>query len=318
MKMRVADQNNQPRQASVAKTVQRGEGWKPAFPETVPQTPPRNIVRPTAAPEFQQAMFHAAVQGSQAYFEGQQGNSYTDYLKSQYGHWGEAQGADAVSYIQNTKGAPIEFNQSMDPASTGFVASGLPMVTEAAAGVAVKNVALQGMHPARRRRAVNAILAYTYPQAKSMHANAAPKDFAMAHGEMAQSVPQHDLNDALAMYEVSGDADVGSHDAAHYIDVCRNVAARTQTDFSSAYTHMIQSASKAARHLNYLKMQHDLNSFRSFTDISSALTVKHNAEAMQHILDAASKGMIASHGKRNQQGSLALGALDKAPLPMRS
>ncbi len=250
--------------------------------------------------QFQKDVFQEAVSGSQAYLAGHSGNAYTGYLKSNYGHWGSRQGNDAVELICNPQGNEVQMENCVPPNNPTIVPSGLDkdVVTVAA----LQNTALQTMHPIRRRIAVRAIAAYTQPQAQAIYRDSSPEQFSMGHADLARNLPAGDINDAMAMYQVSGLSDFGSANTPHYFDVCRDVANQTRGDFGSAYRGMIESAARAAEHLNYLKARHDINSFSDLCSAVSSNKSTHNDVIMRQILDRARTDLLSNSSRGNASG----------------
>lgn len=241
---------------------------------------------------FQQAMFEAAVQGSQAYVSRQKGNAYTDYLRGRYGEWGDEQDAMAVHLITNPDSSESPWNRNIGPATDALVSSGIPIGADTRG--AMQNMAIQAMHPARRKQAVFAALSYTYQQAREGYGNEHPAVFGLAHGEMARALSADEVNNALTMYQISGQEDLNSTQASTWMASTAGLAGSTQKDFATAYTCMATAAPYAARRLGYIGATQDLSNIHSYSDLSAVIVPRageSNAGAMQVILEAAGSSL---------------------------
>ncbi|MBX9690333.1 MAG: hypothetical protein K2X27_26705 [Candidatus Obscuribacterales bacterium] len=237
---------------------------------------------------FQQAMFEAAVQGSQAYVSRRQGNAYTDYLRGRYGEWGDEQDAMAVHLITNPDSSESPWNRNIGPATDSLVSSGVPIGADTRG--AAQNMAIQAMHPARRKQAIFAALSYTYQAAKGAYGNEHPAVFALAHGEMARALSADEVNNALTMYQITGQEDLNTTMAPQLMSQTSGLAAATNKDFATAYTCMATAAPYAARRMGYLPANYDISGIHSYSDLAAVIVPQagqSHAGAMEVILEAA-------------------------------
>lgn len=100
-------------------------------------------------------IFQQAVLGAQAYLKREPGNSYTKYLQSAYGDWSEEQSMAAEAILCDK-----EPHKSFCTTSTNLIWAGT--ADRADYKTAAENQTIQTMHPSRQRRAVRAVLSYTY------------------------------------------------------------------------------------------------------------------------------------------------------------
>lgn len=248
---------------------------------------------------FQQAMFGEAVKGSQAFVSRTPGNAYTDYLKDRYGEWGDKQDAEAVHLITNPDSSESPWNRNVGPATDSLVSSGIPIDKDTRG--AMQNPAIQSMHPARRKQAVFAALSYTYQQAREHYGDPNSSEFKLAHGEMARALPSDDLNNALTMYQISGQEDLNSSMAPTFICQTAGLAAATQKDFATAYTCMATAAPHAARRLGYIAANHDISGINSYSDLAAVIRPREgesNAGAMQVILESTGSTLASMESHR--------------------
>lgn len=248
---------------------------------------------------FQQAMFEEAVKGSQAYVSRRPGNAYTDYLRSRYGEWGDEQDAMAVHLITNPDSSESPWNRNIGPATEALVSSGIPIGADTRG--AMQNMAIQGLHPARRKQAVFAALSYTYQAAREQFGNQHPGVFALAHGEMAKSLSADEVNNALVMYQISGQEDLNTTMAPQFMSSTANLAAGTGKDFATAYTCMATAAPYTARRLGYLPANADVSGIHSYSDLATVIAVPENqsvSSAMEVILQTASSGLASMERHR--------------------
>lgn len=237
---------------------------------------------------FQQAMFEEAVKGSQAYVSNQKGNAYTDYLRGRYGEWGAEQDAMACHLISNPDSSESPWNRNIGPATDRCVASGVPIGADTRG--AFQNMAIQAMHPSRQKQGVFAALSYTYQAAKAAYGNEHPAVFALAHGEMARALSADEVNNALTMYQISGQSDLNSTMAPQFMAASAGLAGETGKDFASAYTCMATAAPYAARRLGYVGAAQNLSNVHTLTDLSAVIVPaagESRAGAMQVIMEAA-------------------------------
>jgi hypothetical protein len=253
-----------------------------------------------AKERFQQAMFEAAVQGSQSYVSRQKGNAYTDYLRGRYGEWGDEQDAMAVHLITNPDSSESPWNRNIGPATDALVSSGIPIGADTRG--AMQNMAIQAMHPARRKQAVFAALSATYQQAKELYGNEHPAVFALAHGEMARAMSSDDVNNALTMYQMNGQEDLNTTMAPMFMGQTAAVAGSTGRDYATAYASMAATVPFAARKLGYLPANINPLGLHSYTDVAEAIVIPAGngqsvSQAMQVILQEAGStlGTLESH-----------------------
>ena len=243
-----------------------------------------------------QAMFQQAVKGSQAYVNGEKGNAYTDYLRSQYGAWGAEQDAMATQMVCNPE-SESTFNRNVAAASQTLIASGLPDGADTLA--AAMNPALAGLAPTRRKQAVKAMLAYTQQAAREKYGS--DPDFAQKHGELASSLSSEEVNQALLVYQAGGQSDLSSPMAQTYMQTAANLSNSTERDFGTAYQSMVAAAPRTAARLGYIKAGTDLASIASFTDLSAVIQPQFNespASAMQVILETTGSNLAAMESHR--------------------
>ncbi|MBX9691691.1 MAG: hypothetical protein K2Z81_04850, partial [Cyanobacteria bacterium] len=248
---------------------------------------------------FQQAMFEQAVKGSQAYVSRQPGNAYTDYLRGRYGEWGDEQDAMAVHLITNPESSESPWNRNIGPATDALVSSGIPIGADTRG--AMQNMAIQGMHPARRKQAVFAALSYTYQQAKAEYGNEHPGVFALAHGEMARALSGDEVNNALTMYQITGQEDLNSSMAPQFMSSTAGLAGATQKDFATAYTCLATAAPHAAKRLGYVPSNYDLSNIHSYSDLAAVIIPQagqSHAGAMQVILETAGSTLTSMETAR--------------------
>lgn len=241
-----------------------------------------------AKERFQQSMFEEAVKGSQAYVSRQKGNAYTDYLRGRYGEWGDEQDATAVHLLTNPDSSESPWNRNIGPATDALVSSGIPIGADTRG--AMQNMAIQAMHPARRKQAIFAALSATYQQAKELYGNEHPAVFALAHGEMARAMSADDVNNALSTYQLSGQEDLNTTMAPMFMNQTAALAGSTGKDYATAYASMTTTAPYAARKLGYLPSNANISGMHSFTDVAEAIVVpagQTTAQAMQVILQEA-------------------------------
>jgi hypothetical protein len=238
-----------------------------------------------AKQRFQQTMFEEAVRGSQAFVSRQQGNAYTEYLRGLYGEWGDVQDAEAVHLISNPDSSESPWNRNIGPATDALVASGIPIDKDTRA--AMQNLSIQSMHPARRKQAVFAALSYTYREAKLLHGHHDMPVFKLAHGEMARALSADEVNNALAIFQLSGQEDLCSSLSPTFISATSAAATAAQSDFGATYARMASTAPTVARSLGYIEPEVQLTSIKSYCDLARNVIPKPNEslqEAMQQIL----------------------------------
>ena len=236
-----------------------------------------------AKERFQQSMFAEAVSGSQAYIAGESGNAYTNYLRQRYGTWGPEQDAEAVHSISNPDSSESPWNRNTGPSTAWLKASGIPINKDTRA--AMQNQTIQSMHPARRKQAVLSALAYTYPQAKAMYGQEHPAVFKLAHGEMARRLPAGEVNQALAMYQVTGQEDICTPLARQFMSAISQTASDRRCDFAAAYRSLLQQAPETARRLGYLDGNLKPESIRSFSELAEHIPEQHTGKETAGIMN---------------------------------
>lgn len=247
-----------------------------------------------AKERFQQAMFEQAAIGSMAYVsqDSTKANAYTSYLRQRYGEWGPDQDAMACHLITNPDSSESPWNRNVGPATENCVQSGVPIGADTRG--AMQNMAIQAMHPARRKQAVFAALSATYQQAKELYGSEHPAVFALAHGEMARAMSGDDVNTALAMYQVNGQEDLNSLSSGSYLGAVTGLAAGTGKDAGTAYTCLATAAPYAARRLGRLHASTNINTIHSLSDLEAVILPaegESSAQAMQVVMQAASSGL---------------------------
>ena len=240
---------------------------------------------------FQQSMFEQAVHGSQAYVSRQKGNAYTDYLRGRYGEWGDEQDAMAVHLITNPESSESPWNRNIGPATDALVSSGIPIGADTRG--AMQNMAVQGMHPARRKQAVFAALSYTYNQCKELYGNEPPAVFSLAHGEMARKLTGDQVNQAMAIYQQTGQDDLCTPMAQQFMATTAAMASGSNVPFDKGYACMATAAPRVAQHMRnssgapYLRSDANLSNIQSLTDLSTEIIPgagESRAQAMQKIM----------------------------------
>jgi len=221
-----------------------------------------------AKERFQQSMFGEAVEGSQAYVSGMKGNDYTSYLCDRYGPWGPDQDAEAVHLISNPESSESPWNRNVGPATESLVVSGIPIDKDTRA--AMQNLAIQSMHPSRRKQAVFAALSYTHARARREFGNEHPSVFKLAHGDMARNLPAQEVNNALAVYQISGENDLSSPIAPSLMSSAASLAASHNVEFSTAYKELLREAPIAAQRCGYVSAA-QAGSAGSFNELASAV-----------------------------------------------
>ncbi|MBX9724941.1 MAG: hypothetical protein K2X81_26280 [Candidatus Obscuribacterales bacterium] len=249
-----------------------------------------------AKERFQQGMFSEAVAGSQAYLNNQQGNAYTEYLRSRYGEkWGAEQDAQAVHFMSNPDSSESPWNRAIAPATQALVASGIAVSPNTRG--AMQNPAVQSMHPARKKQAVHAILNYVQSDCKVLYGQEDAYTYALAHGEMARALPADEVNAALVMYQINGQNDICSPMARNYIQAANAVSRSTQQDFDCSYKQLIYSSGHKAQSLGYLPGNYDISGISSFAEIEAAIVhspKESKSNVMQQIIESASSDAALS------------------------
>lgn len=242
---------------------------------------------PWAKENFARAIFSSAAEGSASYLRGDQGNAYTEYLRGRYGDW-DADGkgtreAMAIHFITNPESSESPWNRNIGPATESLVQSGIP-ISMATRG-AMQNIAIQGMHPARRKQAVFAALSYLYPQAKEMYGDQPEPVFNLALGEMARTLPAEQLNAALSMYQISGQADL----KPDYASRVNQLASDTGRDIPMAYSSLVTAAPHVARQLGRVRSGTNISAIRTISDLDAVIQPsagETHQQAFQVVMDA--------------------------------
>jgi hypothetical protein len=135
----------------------------------------------------QRAIYSKAVQGAEAYLNGGQGNEYTSYLRSRYGHWTPEKDAMAVWIATDADASESAWNPAIGPATDALQASGLA-ITPATRG-AIQNPHIMTMRPGARKAAVRSLLRYCMRDDRMQGVDAGTTEGAVLLGEIARSVP---------------------------------------------------------------------------------------------------------------------------------
>ncbi len=242
---------------------------------------------PWAKENFNRAMFSSAVEGSSAFIRGDQGNAYTDYLRGRFGDWDSdgkgTQDATAIHLITNPDSTESPWNRNIGPATENLIQSGIP-ISMASRG-AMQNMAIQAMHPARRKQAVFAALSYLYPSAKEMYGNEEPAVFSLALGEMARALPAEQVNTALAMYQQTGQADL----RPEYAAPVSALAADTGRDVPLAYSSIATAAPYVAQQIGRVRAGTNINTIRTISDLDQVIQPAHgetHQQAFQMVMES--------------------------------
>lgn len=254
---------------------------------------------PWAKENFNKGIFAAAADGSKAFITGGQGNAYTDYLKGRFGDWDAdgkgTQDAMAVHLITNPESSESPWNRNIGPATENLIQSGIPI--SASTRGAMQNMAIQAMHPARRKQAVFATLSYLYPQAKEMYGNEDPAVFGLALGEMARALPADQVNSALTMYQISGQSDLNPG----YASAVSALAVDTGRDLPMAYGALATAAPYVAQQIGRVRAGTNLASIRTIADLDAVVQPAHgetHQQAFQVVMESTSAALKAGelHG----------------------
>lgn len=238
-----------------------------------------------AKQRFQQEMFKQAVVGSHAYLTGEKGNPYTDYLRERFGEWTPEKEQEAVELIANSELSESPWNRQIGPATDALVSSGIPIQRDTRA--AMQNPAISAMHPVRRKQAVLAILTYTYPQALIQHSRLTGSEFQSAHGEMARSLSNAEVEQIMTVYELSGQSDLSCTHAPQVINKTAQLALETDRDFATAYRCMKTASFHIAIQQGYTGSVGNVH--ESYTDLYESIPggSSEKAQGMDDVLDAA-------------------------------
>lgn len=244
-----------------------------------------------AKERFQQSMFEQAAIGSMAYVsqDPSKANAYTNYLRQRYGEWGPDQDAMACHLISNPDSSESPWNRNVGPATENCVASGIPIGADTRG--AMQNMAIQAMHPARRKQAVFAALSASYQDCKALYGDEHPAVFALAHGEMARAMSAESVNTAMAIYQISGQDDLNTTSAGNYLSAVSGLAGGTGRDAGVAYTCLATAAPYAARRLGRVSAATNINTIHSLSDLEAVIVPAEGetrSQAMQVVMQAAS------------------------------
>lgn len=247
---------------------------------------------PWAKENFNRAMFSSAVEGSSAFIRGDKGNAYTDYLRGRFGDWDAdgkgTQDAMAVHLITNPESAESPWNRNIGPATENLIQSGIP-ISMGSRG-AMQNMAIQAMHPARRKQAVFATLSYLYPQAKELYGNEDPAVFNLALGEMARALPAEQVNTALAMYQQTGQADL----RPEYAAPVAALAADTGREVPLAYSSLATAAPYVAQQMGRVRSGTNINAIRTIADLDAVIQPANgetHTQAFQTVMETTSQAL---------------------------
>jgi hypothetical protein len=161
---------------------------------------------PIGKHRLQRAQYQQAVQGAEAYLNGQQGNDYTQYLKSRYGAWTPDKDAMAVWVATDAGASESAWNPAIGPATDALQASGLP-ITAATRG-AVQNPYIMTMRPGARKAAVRALLRACMYDSRMDGFDNNTTEGQVLLGEIARSMPESYVQSAIAIDSVSGGKDL--------------------------------------------------------------------------------------------------------------
>lgn len=247
---------------------------------------------PWAKENFNKGIFAAAADGSKAFITGGEGNAYTSYLKGRFGDWDPdgkgTQDAMAVHLMTNPESSESPWNRNIGPATENLIQSGIPI--SASTRGAMQNMAIQAMHPARRKQAVFAALSYLYPQAKEMYGNEDPAVFGLALGEMARALPADQVNTALTMYQISGQADLNPG----YASAVSGLAVDTGRDLPMAYGALATAAPYVASQIGRVRAGTNLASIRTIADLDAVIQPAHgetHQQAFQVVMQSTSAAL---------------------------
>lgn len=255
---------------------------------------------PWAKERFSRGVMSAAVTGAAAYVSGDQttANAYTTYLQDRFGDWDAdnkgTQEALAIHYITNPDSSESPFNRNIGPATESCINSGISL-SPGARG-AMQNMAIQGMHPARRKQAVYAMLAYCFPDIEERYGNPDKNPvFDLALGERCRALPAEEVNAALAMYQVSGLADLKPEYTSHV----NAVAADTGRELPLCYSSLATAAPHVARQLGRVRASTNLDPVRTISDLN-AVIVPSGGETKEEAINV----VLATTGAALRAGEL--------------
>jgi transposase len=192
----------------------------------------------TAKQRFQRSLFKHAVLGSEAYVNGQEGNQFTEYLRTRYGDMTPDQQAWGIHIMTDDSSPESGWSPKVGPATETLLSTGIPITAgyrAAAANTAVLKQPAWGRGPAIRGVAayVESIVdrqtgADTHPMVKD----------AMV-GRIAPSVSAAEVGACLAIMLESPTAEKGEeickNNPAMVQSVAQLVAGGHQSDYVSAY-----------------------------------------------------------------------------------
>ncbi|MBY0549891.1 MAG: hypothetical protein K2W95_21640 [Candidatus Obscuribacterales bacterium] len=237
---------------------------------------------PWAKENFNKGIFSAAVDGSAAYMSGGEGNAFTSYLNQRFGEWTPDRDAMAVHLITNPESAESPWNRNIGPATDALIHGGIP-INMATRG-AMQNMAIQGMHPSRRKQAVFAVLSYLNPIANERYGDEPLAVSQLGLGEMARALPADQVNTALAMFQVSGQADLNPTCGSYVA----GLAADTGKDAGVAYSCLSTAAPYVAQQMGRVRAGTNLASIRTISDLDATIVPavgETREQTMQMILE---------------------------------
>ncbi len=163
-----------------------------------------------AKQSFQQALYTSAVEGSQAYVNGQGGNAYTEYLNQRYGPMTDEQQAWGV-HIMTDGGSPeSSWHWGHIPATETLVRNAIPI--NATSRAIATNPTVLRSRPWEQRSAISGASAYMEARQAEEMPDAHPMIADAWVGREAQLLAPAVVNTISALSSAYGD------------DACRNVA----------------------------------------------------------------------------------------------
>ncbi|HNB24208.1 MAG TPA: hypothetical protein PKZ32_17445, partial [Candidatus Melainabacteria bacterium] len=135
---------------------------------------------------------------------------------------------------------------------------------------------------------VLALLTYTYPQARMLHAELDDVHFQTAHGEMARKLPSSEVEQVMKVYEMSGQSDLCCALAPNFIAQATELAYKTNTDFASSYEILKLASINTAHEEGYVSSNYPTN-IQSYTDLFDAIngSEREKASSMSNIIQTA-------------------------------
>lgn len=195
--------------------------------------------------------------------------------------------------------SPLSFRRGHDALFSG----GIPIAEDTRG--AMENVTIQGMHPARRQQAVLSTLAYTYPDAKALYGMEDLETFQRAQGEMVRALTPDQVNNAMSMYQISGQQDLNSPMGRQFMGAAAKLAETSSNDFATAYKSLIAVAPQVAKRIYnntglFLASNQELGQMQSLSDLAARIVPEPGqsiAGTMDRILYTSSKQLswMATH-----------------------